>query len=238
MKRIFAVAVFVLGACASQPEEIATAYVSPLHYKNFDCEQLEMEAERVSRRALELHAILKDTADTDELQMGVGLILLWPTLFFLEGGDGAAAMEYARIKGERDAIERTSIQNKCAIEFLKTAAAPSGIDQQAGLAARPAVPINFERDRPQIIKAIREYYGGPGESYDHPNSSLGGTMGKIKALSKLGSAGDQIEVKAEYMWVSNGSMSAEWPHDGKFVLKKEGDTYKVVKMWSKNFGWK
>ena len=30
----------------------------------------------------------------------------------------------------------------------------------------------------------------------------------------------------------------EWPHDGKFVLKKEGDTYQVVKMWSKNFGWK
>ena len=117
MKRIFAVAVFVLGACASQPEEIATAYVSPLHYKNFDCEQLEMEAERVSRRALELHASLKDTADTDEVQMGVGLILLWPTLFWLEGGDDYRATEYARLKGERDAIERMSIQKKCAIEF-------------------------------------------------------------------------------------------------------------------------
>ncbi len=238
MKRIFAVAVFVLGACASQPEEIATAYVSPLHYKNFDCEQLEMEAERVSRRALELHASLKDTADTDEIQMGVGLILLWPTLFWLEGGDGAEAMEYARIKGERDAIERTAIQKKCAIEFQKTAAAPSGIDQQAGLAARPAVPINFERDRPQIVKAIREYYDyGPGDSYDHPNSSLGGTMGKLKTLTKLGSAGDQIEVKAEYTWVSNTTVG-ESPHDGKFVLKKEAGSYKVVKMWSKNFGWK
>lgn len=237
MKRYFVTALLVLAACATQPEEIATAYVSPLHYKNFDCEQLEMEAERVSRRALELHASLKDTADTDEVQMGVGLILFWPTLFFLEGGDGAEAMEYARIKGERDAIEKRSIEQKCAIEFQRTAAATSGIDQQAGLVARPAVAINFERDRPQIMKAIREYYDGPGESYDHPNSSLGGTMGKIRTLSRLGSAGDQIEVKAEYTWVSNGTVG-EWPHDGKFVLKKEGDTYQVVKMWSTNFGWK
>ncbi len=119
------------------------------------------------------------------------------------------------------------------------AAVTSGIDQQAGLAARPAVPINFERDRPQIIKAIREYYDGSGESYDHPISALGGTMGKIKTLTKLGSAGDQIEVKAEYTWVPNSVIHGmELPHDGKFVLKKEGDTYQVVKMWSKNFGWK
>ncbi len=238
MKRYFVTALLVLAACATQPEEIATAYVSPLHYKNFDCDQLELEAERVSRRALELHANLEEMADTDEAQMGIGLILFWPALFFLEGGDGAEAMEYARIKGEREAIEKRSIEQKCAIEFQKTAAATSGIDQQASLAPRPAAPINFERDRPEIIKAIREYYDdGPGESYDHPNSSLGGTMGKLKSLTKLDLVGDQIEVKAEYTWVSNSTVG-EWPHTGKFVLKKEGDTYQVVKMWSKNFDWK
>ncbi len=198
-----------------------------------------MEAERVSRRALELRASLKDTADTDEVQMGVGLILFWPALFFLEGGDGAEAMEYARIKGERDAIEKRSIEQKCAITFQKTAAATSGIDQQAGLAARPAVPIDFERDRPQIIKAIREFYDdGPGESYDQPTSSLGGTLGTLKTLTKLDSAGGQIEVKAEYTWVANSDYNVKRPNTGKYVLKKEGDTYKVVKMWSKNLGWK
>ncbi len=117
MKRILAIAAFVLGGCASHPEDIGAAYVSPLHYKSFDCEQLELEAERVSRRVLELHASLEDTASTDDVQMGVGLILLWPTLFWLEGGDDYRAPEYARLKGERDAIERTSIMKKCAIEF-------------------------------------------------------------------------------------------------------------------------
>ena len=239
MKRYFVTALLVLAACATQPEEIATAYVSPLHYKNFDCDQLELEAERVSRRALELHANLKDTADTDEAQMGIGLILFWPALFFLEGGDGAEAMEYARIKGEREAIEKRSIEQKCAIAFQKTAAATSGIDQQAGLAARPAVPINFERDRPQILKAIREFYDdGPGESYDHPMSSLGGTMGTLKTLTKLRLVGDQIEVEAKYTWVANVKQPYDSDHTGKFVLKKESGSYKVVKMWSKNFGWK
>ena len=238
MKRYFVTALLVLAACASQPEEIGTSYVSPVHYKNFDCEQLNLEAERVSRRALELHASLKDTADTDEVQMGVGLILLWPTLFWLEGGDGAEAMEYARIKGERDAIERTAIQKKCAIEFQKTAAAPSGIDQQAGLAARPAAPINVERERPEIIQGIRESYDGTGEGNDHPMSGHGGTMGKLKALTKLRLVNDQIEVEAKYTWAHNTDSIYDSDHTGKFVLKKEGDTYQVVKMWSKNFGWK
>ena len=118
MKRLaIAGSVLVLAGCATQPEEIGAAYVSPLHYKVFDCEQLEMEAERVSRRALELHTSLKDEADADEAQLAIGIILLWPTLFWLEGGDDYRATEYSRLKGERDAIERVSIQKRCAIEF-------------------------------------------------------------------------------------------------------------------------
>ena len=116
-RTILVVALLVVAACASQPEDIGTSYVSPLHYKNFDCEQMGMEAERVSRRVLELRASLKSTADTDAVQMGVGLILLWPTLFFLEGGDKAEALEYSRLKGEREALEKASIGQKCLIKF-------------------------------------------------------------------------------------------------------------------------
>lgn len=55
---------------------------------------------RVSRRAGELQASLKQKADGDAMQMGVGMLLFWPALFFLEGGDGAQAQEYSRLKGE------------------------------------------------------------------------------------------------------------------------------------------
>lgn len=117
MRKFIWIVAIVLAGCASQPEDIETAYVSPLHYRSFDCEQLEMEAERVSRRVLDLHRRLADEADADAVQMGVGLILLWPTLFWLEGSDDYRATEYSRLKGERDAVEKASIKKKCGIEF-------------------------------------------------------------------------------------------------------------------------
>ncbi|MDC1214123.1 hypothetical protein N8000_06600 [Rhodospirillales bacterium] len=76
-----------------------------------------LEATRISNRVNELHSQLEETADNDAAQMGVGLILFWPTLFFLEGGDGPQAQEYAKLKGERDAIEKVAVIKKCAIEF-------------------------------------------------------------------------------------------------------------------------
>ena len=107
----------LLVGFASQPEEIAPQYVSSIQYQDYDCKQLGGEVARVSRRVSELHASLEKTADNDAAQMGVGLILFWPTLFFLEGGDGAQAQEYARLKGERDAIEQISVKKKCGIDF-------------------------------------------------------------------------------------------------------------------------
>lgn len=111
------VATAFLAACATQPEEFSASYVSTLEYKDHDCDQLAAESRRVSRKAMALHGNLKKTADNDEAQMAVGLILLWPTLFLLEGGDGPQASGYALLKGRRDAIEEVSISKKCAIEF-------------------------------------------------------------------------------------------------------------------------
>ena len=45
--------------------------------------------------------------------MGVGLILFWPALFALEGGDGPDAEEYRRLKGEVDALQTVSVKKKC-----------------------------------------------------------------------------------------------------------------------------
>lgn len=117
MKHVACASTFLLAACASQPDDIQTAYVPTLQYQGYECSQLSAEASRISRRTQELHANLKKKADNDAAQMGVGLVLFWPTLFFLEGGDGPEAQEYARLKGEREAIETASIQKKCGIEF-------------------------------------------------------------------------------------------------------------------------
>ena len=104
-----------LAACASSPDKIPAQYVSELQYQSYDCQQLEMEARRISARTGDLYRSVKKLSDNDSAQMGVGLILFWPTLFFLEGGDGPEAAEYARLKGEADAIERSGISKKCSI---------------------------------------------------------------------------------------------------------------------------
>lgn len=62
---------------------------------------------------------MKKTADNDTAQMAIGMILFWPTLFLLEGGDGPQAAEYARIKGELEALETASLRKKCGLEFPK-----------------------------------------------------------------------------------------------------------------------
>jgi len=98
--------ILLLAACASKPEDIGAAHVSTREYEGMTCEELREELEEVNSRARKLETSLEKTADADQAQMAVGMLLFWPTLFFLEGGDGPEAAEYARLKGEREAIDR------------------------------------------------------------------------------------------------------------------------------------
>jgi len=116
---------FMLFGCATQPEKIDTAHVSSLLYEDYSCQQLLLEADRVSRRVQELNTSPGTSADSDdtlfltmvdvldEIQTAVGFIFLWPTLFWVEGGDGPEATEYGRLKGEYKALQKTAIAKNC-----------------------------------------------------------------------------------------------------------------------------
>ena len=43
---------------------------------------------------------------------GAGIILFWPTLFFLRGTKEQEA-EYARLKGEYKALDRVAVKKNC-----------------------------------------------------------------------------------------------------------------------------
>lgn len=117
MKRyilLFITALVILSVgCATKPSKIQPTYVSPLQYQSYDCLQIIAEMGRVGRRTGELYQHLKKEADADSAQMGIGMIIFWPALFALEGGDGPEATEYARLLGEREALEKMAIQKKC-----------------------------------------------------------------------------------------------------------------------------
>lgn len=108
----------LITGCASYSEDIAATYVSPLQYRDYDCDQIGMEMEAVSRRVGTLSKSLDSKAEGDVWQVA-GAVVLWPTLFFLEGGDGPEAAEYARLKGEFETLEKVSIRKKCEMAIAK-----------------------------------------------------------------------------------------------------------------------
>lgn len=102
-----------LSACASAPEDIAATYVSPNEFNGLTCNELEDEMRGLSRRVAILTGKLDEEANADNVQMGVGLVLFWPALFFLEGGDGVEAAEYALLKGKYEAVEIKYNRSSC-----------------------------------------------------------------------------------------------------------------------------
>ena len=107
----------LISACASNPKDIDATYVSALKYKDYDCDQLAMEMDYISHRTTKLYNSLQSERTKDNWQMGGGWVLFWPSLFFLEGGDGPEAAEYAQLKGEYEALRKNVVQRKCGFEY-------------------------------------------------------------------------------------------------------------------------
>ena len=106
----------LITGCATNPKKIQAAYVSPLVYKDYDDEQIIMEMDHIGQRTAQLYNSLASEAGADTAQMAIGLVLFWPTLFFLEGGDGPEAAEYARLKGEYEALRKLAVQRKISLD--------------------------------------------------------------------------------------------------------------------------
>ncbi|MGP9821710.1 hypothetical protein ACTZWW_16965 [Salinarimonas sp. NSM] len=115
---IVILAAAMLAGCASRASDITAAYVSPLTYESYTCDQLHEEATRVSSRAIAATGAQNQRASNDAVATGVSLILFWPAAFLVRG-DGAQAAELARLKGEMDAIEQVSTRKQCGIEFQR-----------------------------------------------------------------------------------------------------------------------
>lgn len=106
------VALTLITGCASSPNEITPTYVSPMMYDNYSCKQITEEMRRVTAQANKLAGILNKHENDDKVVMGVGLVLFWPSLFFIEG-DGPQAQEYAHLKGEMTALEQAANRKNC-----------------------------------------------------------------------------------------------------------------------------
>ena len=66
----------------------------------------------MQQRAGQLAGRLDEAASNDKALVGIGMILFWPALFAL-GGTKQQEAEYARLKGEHDALSQAAINHKC-----------------------------------------------------------------------------------------------------------------------------
>jgi len=113
MKNILALLAFAfLSACAQSAHEIPAAYVSPSMYEDSTCKKITAELQTVSARESILRNEVNNQASTDQVQTAVGVVLFWPALLFLDG-DTPESAEYARLKGEKEALEKASLQKNC-----------------------------------------------------------------------------------------------------------------------------
>lgn len=109
--------------CSTSSKKISASYVSPMQYHAYDCDQLALESQRIQARVNELSGRLDQAATNDKWIMTAGLLLVWPALFAL-GGTKEQEAEYARLKGEYDAIHQAAVMRKCTgVPATETAAA-------------------------------------------------------------------------------------------------------------------
>ena len=128
MKRVLVltslIAALTISACAKKSDDVGSQYVSPLQYQSYSCRQIGEEAQRVNDQVARLTGVQDKKAENDAVATGVALVLFWPAAFFVKG-NGENASELARLKGELEALEKTSIRKNCHIEFRRAAAEPA-----------------------------------------------------------------------------------------------------------------
>lgn len=127
-------AIFHLSACAQGPESISPTYVGDIGYHQRSCDELTEENAALNSRLDEVSGNQRENAMADFVTLSVGLLVFWPALFLL-----AATKDHkddiARMKGERDAIQRVSARKQCSAARLEPATYRPGIDQGAVLPA-------------------------------------------------------------------------------------------------------
>jgi len=110
-KCVVGMVIICVAGCASKSGKIEANYVSPLAYANYDCDMLTAEYARLVQQSSKINKQQDDVAGNDSVAMGVGLILFWPALFFIDNDD--MREQVAQLKGEVNAVEQASIQKKC-----------------------------------------------------------------------------------------------------------------------------
>ena len=94
--------------CANYPDKIPAAYISPLMYKNYTCEELNQEYHRLTLQCSALTITQTKAAKHDATAVCIGLAFFPVIPLAADRGH-----ELAQIKGQRKTIEDVAIEKSC-----------------------------------------------------------------------------------------------------------------------------
>ena len=101
----------LVAGCATPPDQIAPAYVSPAMFGAMSCPALRVEAARINAQVATLTGVQQSAADSDSAMMGIGMLIFWPALLAMQGDDNAPQL--AQMRGMADAINAAGAQRGC-----------------------------------------------------------------------------------------------------------------------------
>jgi hypothetical protein len=104
----------LVSACATHPDKISAAYVSPMRFANMSCGQLFEEMREIENKIERLTGQQLKKNKQDKWATGVGVVLFWPSLFWLVSDDVKAELQQA--KGEYEAVQTAGSRNRCSQE--------------------------------------------------------------------------------------------------------------------------
>ncbi len=107
------------AACSTASKDIAPIYASPLPYEGYGCAEIASEMARIDTRTAVLARQLDEAASRDRSTLVLGTLFFLPALFTI-GGTKEAQAEYARLKGEREALREAAVAKGCAASASAT----------------------------------------------------------------------------------------------------------------------
>jgi hypothetical protein len=116
--------VALIVGCAASPEDIKPQHVSDVQYRDWTCEQLSAERQRIVADLSTASARQEETSSGDVF----GVFLLGLPLGSITGED--LEPQIAQLKGERDAIDRVAKLNDCVIAPAKFETAPAKVEPE------------------------------------------------------------------------------------------------------------
>lgn len=184
---VLATSSVIVISCASSSKEIETTYISPDQYRPLNCKSLAHELAQLNIRKNTLSAEIDKKAANDEGITAVSAILFWPAAFAL-GGNKEQEQEYARIKGEYDAVVQVGAEKQCNLDTSPALRVASLSNGSTPVSATP--PIEYYGQAEEEIKT---------NTYDK----------NLWAQALVEAKGDETKRKARYIELRANQLSSE-----------------------------